>query len=315
MISIFYLDKKTLKKGNIKSLNKIKRKKLWIDISGIKKSEAENLKKVFNLHDVTKEDLFPDGGRVKVEEFDHYLFCTFFGLKEKRSSLNLCELDFVIGKNFLITSHAEKLDTYEKLKKNKEKLSSLLDYGLESVFHYLLDHEIDEFPPILEKLDDNIIKIDENIALHPNINLMNDILKIKKKIVVLKKITLPQREKILSLSKREYKFIPESSKPYFRDMYDHSIRIYDIVEDLKESISSTFDAHMTSVAHTQNEVMKVLSIIATIALPLTVISGIYGTNFEKIPGIKSESGFMVMVFSMGLFMVLMALFFKKRRWF
>lgn len=317
MIDIFYFDK-GVKKGNIKDLARLKNKKIWIDATDVKRHEADLLRKTFELHPVTEEDLLLSHGRIKVEQFPNYLFCTFYSIEETKSKkrVKLLVMDYVIGNNFIISTHKKEFESYERLKKEKDKLAKLFKEGVESIFHKLLDEQIDEFFPVLEVLDDEIEELDEKIAtMHSDPELLTEILEAKRKIVEIKKITFPQREKISFLAKRRYKFIPESSHPYFRDIYDQAIRVSDVVENYRESIGSTFDAFMTSVANSTNDIMKVLSIIATVALPLTVISGIYGTNFLNLPGSKDGNGFWIMVLLMAIMVVGMMIFFKRRRWF
>lgn len=314
MIDIFYFDGR-LKRGEVKDLPRLKNKNIWIDISEFKKEDLKIIEKVVELHPVTVEDLLLSHGRIKVESFSNYLFSTFYSIEEDKKKVKLVVMDYVLGKNFIISTHKGKLANYERLKKEENKLARALKKGAESVYHKLLDEQIEEFFPVLSILDDEIEAIDDQIALHPSHNLMKKILHVKKQIVEVKKITFPQRAKIASLAKRKYKFIPESSRPYFSDIYDQSIRISDIIENFRENISSTFDAYMTSVANSQSDIMKVLSIIATVALPLTVISGIYGTNFRNLPGTGAYIGFWVMCAIMMVFVVSMIYFFKRRNWF
>jgi len=315
MMDIFYLERGTLKIGKVKDLPKLKNKKIWIDITDITQHEADLLGKFFDLHNVTEDDLISSHGRIKVEQFPHYLFCTFYSVgKDSKKKIKLVPLDYVIGNKFLISAHRGELETYEKIKEDKDRLKRIMAKGVDALFHRLLDEEIDNFFPVLERLDDEIEEIDENLAIKASSELLSEILEIKKKIVEIKKITFPQREKISFLARKRYKFISEESQPYFRDIYDHSIRVSDIIENYRESISSTFDAYMTSVANSTNEVMKVLSIVATIALPLSVIAGIWGTNFFNLPGIKDADGFWIMIILMNIVVIVMLIFFKKRKW-
>ncbi|MBD3248952.1 magnesium/cobalt transporter CorA [Candidatus Woesearchaeota archaeon] len=315
MIDIFYLDKGTLKKAKVNELDKIKKKRIWVDISGLNQYQADLVQKTFKLHPVTKEDMFLSHGTVKVEEFPYYLFCTFYtlGLNGKKN-IKLSPLDFVIGDNFIISSHKEKLDAYERLKRDPERLKDILKKGTDIMFHRLLDDEIDNFFPVLEELDDEIEHLDNKIAKSANPELLTMILKIKRKVVEIKKVTFPQREKISFLARRSYSFISRPAEPYFRDLHDHAIRVSDIIENYRESVASSFDTYMTAIANSTNDIMKVLSIIATIALPLTVISGVYGTNFLNLPGQNAYNGFWIMVWTMVLFMGIMIIFFKKKRW-
>ncbi len=313
MMDIFYFDK-TLKKGNIKDIDKLKGKKIWIDITDITKKEAELIKNTFHLHHLTTEDLLTSNVRIKVEEFPNYLFCVFYGIQGKKVMESL-ELDFIIGKDFIISNHKKDIPSYNDLKNNKEGLESLFKKGIISIFHRLLDNEVDNYFPILEKIDDQIEDIEEGVTKNPNPRLLTRILKLKRLVVQVRKYAFQQREKLSFLAKNEYKFIPKKSLPYFRDIYDHAIRVSDSLDNSREAISNTFDVYMSAMSNRMNEVMKVLSVIATIALPLTVISGIYGTNFSSLPLSDYAYGFWIMIFSMLLVCISMLYFFRRRGWF
>ncbi|MFC2163172.1 magnesium/cobalt transporter CorA [Candidatus Altiarchaeota archaeon] len=313
MIDIIYVDE-NLKRGGIEVLDKIKGKKAWIDITDITAPEAEQLGKIFELHPLTVEDLLNQGIRIKVEEFPNYLLCVFYGI-EQEESIELVEVDFLIGEDYLITNHKKEIKSFGELKRNEEKLYNLFKRGCDFVFHRLLDHEVDNYFPVLETIDDQIDDIEEEVTKNPNPELLNDILKIKRRISFIKKSTLPQREKIGFLAKNDYRYISKKAIPYFRDIYDHAIRVSDSIDNYREAIGGSFDAYMSAVSNRMNEVMKVLSIIATIALPLTVVSGIYGTNFEVLPGASIKYGFWLMMLVMVLIAGSMMYFFKKRGWY
>ena len=315
MVDVFYFDK-TTKKINLHELDKFKKKRLWIDITGSSKKEINVIKKALNLHPLAVEDLLNVHTRVKVEVFSHYLVLVFYGIHEN-NSVEMIEIDFIIGKNFVISSHKAKVESFEKLKKNKEKLNELFKKGADFLLHNLLDGQMDNYFPILEFLDNKIDAIEENITEHPNSanpKISTEILRLKKKLVSIKKIVLSQKEKIYLLTKGEYKFLSKDSLPYFRDIHDHSIKISDTIDSYRVAINSAFDIYMSTVSNSMNEAMKMLSMIATIALPLTVIAGIYGTNFRNLPGSTSFLGFWVMIFFMVLLCLIMMKYFRKKRW-
>ena len=313
MIELYYFDK-GLKKGSLNKLESIKDKKKWLDITNITKEEEILLQKIFNLHPLTSEDLFNSITRIKIEEFSDYLFCVFYGVK-KSKTIELIELDFILGNDFLITNHKIKIDSFETLKLDPKKLENLFTKGLDFLFHKLLDQEIDNFFPTLEQIDDLIELIEEEVTKKPKSELLQKILKLKRKIVIIKKITLPQREKISFLAKNDYKLISKKAIPYFRDVYDHAIRVSDTIDNYREAVGGTFDAYMSAVSNNMNEVMKTLSIIATIALPLGIISGIFGTNFDILPGQHMPFGFWFMILLMLMFVGGMMTYFKKNNWF
>lgn len=314
MIEIFYFDK-GLKTANIEELEKLKKKRLWIDIINITKSEVKLIKETFNLHPLTAEDLLHYPTRIKIEEFPHYLMCVFYGVHYNTNDIELFETDIVVGKNFIISNHKREIKEYNVLKNDKERLERLFCRGNDFIFHKLLDMIVDNYFPVMDYMDDQIMEIEEEVIKSPKPELMKKILGIKTMLTKIKKSVLPQREKLSYLTKNEYRFISKKALPYFRDAYDNSIRISDLVDSHKETVTNAFEVYMSAVSNNMNEVMKVLSVIATIALPLTVISSIYGTNFRVLPGAEAGHGFWIMVIAMLAVGVTMIVFFRRKHWF
>ena len=312
MMDIFYFDK-TLKKGKIEDLPKLKSKKLWIDINHLTRKEADIIKDVFDLHPLTVEDMLHYPTRIKVEEFKKYLFCIFYGVHYNKK-IEPFEIDFVLGGSFIISNHKKEIPSYNFLKNDKERLEKLFARGCDFIFHKLLDMELSSYLPVLDYLDEEILGVEEEVIQKSTPDVMKKILDIKRMITLIKKSVVPQREKISFLAKNEYPFISRKVVPYFRDLYDHSIRIADIADNHKESITNTYEVYMSTVSNKMSEVMKVLSIIATIALPLTVISSIYGTNFRVLPGSQTAYGFWGMVFVMCMVCATMLLYFRSKKW-
>lgn len=313
MLDIFYYENE-IKKGKIEDLEKLKDKKIWIDITNITHEESVKISNIFDLHPTTHEDLFKSNVRIKVEEFDKYLFCIFYGVR-KNKTIETHELDFVLGKDFIISNHKKSIESYENLKKDKTRLEALFKKGEDFIFHQLLDLEISVFFPVLEEIDETIEKNEAIVAKRPKPKNLDDVLKLKKTVILLKKLTFEQREKVSFLAKRDYKQITKGAIPYFRDLYDNTIRVSDSIETSRELISSTLDIYMSTMSYNMNEVMKVLSIIATLMLPITALSGIYGTNFHVLPGASSPLGFWLMVMSMIITSAGFLIFFKRRGWF
>ncbi len=295
-------------------LQRLKNKKVWLDITNITHEEADLVREIFSLHPLSAEDLYNSPVRVKVEEFPEYLFCVFYGI-EKNKNIELLEIDFVIGEQFLITNHRKAVKGISELKKDQEKIARNFDKGLDFLFHKIIDVEIDYYSPILEKINDEVERLEEDAGRKPEQRTLAKNIALKKVIVHIKKTTLAQREKTGYLAKNETKFLSKKSVPYFRDIYDHSIRVSDYVESLREAVGDAYNTYMSAMSNNMNEVMKTLSIIATIALPLTVISGIYGTNFSILPGQNVTIGFWLMIGLMIIVAGIMLVFFKKRKWF
>jgi len=213
MIEIFYYENKKIHKGTVKDLKKLKDKKIWVDILEMTAEEEELIKKTFKLHPLTSEDLFSRVTRIKVEEFPNYLFCVFYGI-QKNDSIELVELDFVLGKNFLITNCRKEIESFEHLKNHEKKLKNLFVKGTDFLFHRLLDAEVDNFFVVLDTIDDDIEEIEEGVTKKPTPELLSKILKLKRLVVLIKKSVMPQREKLSFLTKNDYPLISKKAIPY-----------------------------------------------------------------------------------------------------
>jgi magnesium transporter len=295
------------------SLSEVGRKPVWIDCTNISADEAFLLKDTFDLHPLTVEDLVTSNSRIKLEEFPSYLFCVFYGIRSS-GKIHVEEIDFIIGKNFLITNHKKENPFIRSLLEDEARLQLLFKKSISHIFHKIVDAEIDGFFPVLSTMDGELEKIEEEATTNPTHNVVAKIRKMKRTLSIVKRVVFPQREKLSMLAKNEMKFVSKKLIPYFRDVYDHSIRIADSVENYREAVGNAFDVYMSSVSNNMNQVMKMLSIIATIALPLTVISGIYGTNFVTLPGSAVSYGFWVMVGFMVVLCLGMLFYFRKKKW-
>ncbi len=284
---------------------------LWVDCMSITEEEAAQLQQRFSLHPVTVDDLALSRTTIKVEPFPEYLVAVFYVIGKGKK---LVEVDFIIGKNFLITNHREKLRSAQALLEDKGKLQYLAGKGIDFLLHHLLDHEVDAFFPVLYEIDQEMERVEALIAKKHSTEVLHRIMALKKEIVAIKRIVLPQREKLALLAKDEFPFISRKTGPYFRNVYDSFVRVYESIENYRESISSVYELYMSTVSYRMNEIMKVLSVIATIALPLTVVSSIYGTNFRNLPGATAYYGFWFMLTGMLGMIGVMFVYFWRKKW-
>lgn len=312
MIEIYCYDG-GIKKLSLKELVSLKNKKIWVDVIDPTKQELLFLKEHFDVHPTTIEDLSSSLTRIKIEKFSNYLFYVFYTIN--KFDYNFNELDFLLGDHFIITCHKEKLLQLDQLKVDNKELTNLFKNGVDFMFYRFIDDQLENYFGVFESLDSEIDKIEKVVVKQPDSSTLSNILKIKNRIIKIKKRTFDQRDKLSSLAKNDSDFISEKTIPYIRDAYDHSIMIFDNVENMEEKILNLFDIYVSSISNKLNEIMKVLSIFATIALPLTVISSIFGTNFQFLPGLEHKYGFWIMISIMVLVCVLMLIFFKRRKWF
>ena len=314
MITIFYYDKKlkTLEFSK-KNLLRVKNKPVWIDVEKGTKDHYNIIREVFDLHPLTVEDVMLKPTHVKVEEFPNYLLVVLKGISSE-DTVRLTEVDFVIGKNWLITNHHGPRSSVQKLMEDEEKLVKLLRKGVDFVMHRLIDVEVDNYMPVISQFDEQIEKLEEEAVKKPDQSIMQKILKLKKRLGEIKKSSFPQREIIGLLARREYKYISKKAEAYFRDVYDHTIHISNTIAHQREAINGTFDVYMSSLSNNMNEVMKMLSIIATIMLPLTFITGVYGMNFLFLPASKHPFGFWGIIIFMAALAAFMLVLFRRKRW-
>jgi len=317
MIEVLYFEKEVRKaEFSKKSLDSLLRKKakIWVDCTNANSDELSVLSDAFGLHPLTKEDLAKYHTRIKLEEFPEYLFMVMYGVLRK-TKIELREFDLILGINFLISNHERRIDWLDKFKSDEKRVADLMKKGVDHLMHRLMDMEVDNYFPVLETLDDEIESLDENITKDADPKIMSELIHTKRSITKLKKVVFPQRDKISMLAKGSYRFISGELSPYFRDVHDHTIRVVDAVENYREMIGTSYEIYMSTISNRLNEVMKVLSIIATIMLPLTFITGLYGMNFDVLPGSHASRGFWIIVGFMVLLVVGMVGYFKKKGWF
>src|SRR3989344_647578 len=315
MIDIFVADGE-LKKIKLDELAKHagSKKKIWVDVTNPAKDEFKQLKEIFRIHPLTVEDCLKKGRtRVKIENFDHYLFIVIYGMPE--NSKRLYELDFIIRKNFVISNHFEAVDSFDRLKKNQDKVSTILSKGPDFILHKLIDLEIDRYMEVLAKYDDIIEHIERKILEEPNQQLISRIFRLRKKFMRIRRIAALQKEKLLELAREKHPFISERLHPYFRDVFDHMLSVTESVTTYRDQLSGALELSISTSSNKANEVMKTLTVIASIMLPLSLIAGLFGMNVRDIPFAEHRYAFEIVIGIMLAIAIGMLFYFKRRGWF
>ena len=316
MVDFFVLDKKVeSKKFSAKTLNESARKKLiWIDISDHQKEIFEILKPLYHLHPLVVEDsVYTTKTLPKIEEFNSYNFLIIYSASLDKT-IKTMELDFFIGKNLVISSHHGSIDSFENLKKDAPKLSSLMELGPDFLLHALIDMEVDKQIAVLEQAEDFLDELSLKIVSHPKDSVLENLFSSKKELRKLRKIFTLQNHVIDSLSKKQMNFFSANVRSYFRDTYDHSLITLDMIENQREIIDNNIQVHFSMATTKLNEIMKVLTIIATIVMPLTLISSLYGMNFKYMPELSMRYGYPAVIGLMVFIAIMMILYFKKKKW-
>ncbi len=302
---------------------------IWIDIHNPTKEELELvLQKVFSFHALAIEDVKPKEREPnaetlhhpKIDDYGKYLFIIFHGIVENHAEkgsnnfFHTFQLSAFLGKNFLITIHYHPVTIIEELFHKCELNNLFLQRGPDYLMHIVLDGMVDYYSPVLDRIDENIDVLEDEIFSTPTNRTLSKIITAKRKISKLYRITASQREILLRLSRGEFPLISQQESFYYRNVYDHLVRIAELSESYRDSMSTILEAYLSIVSNRLNEVMKFLTIMGTIILPLTLVTGIYGMNFEFMPELHWRYGYVAVWFVMGIISVSLLLFFKKRKW-
>lgn len=296
------------------NLARMKTKDIWIDLKEPDDTELELLQKKLKIHPTTIEDIKAHNSRTKIEEFPTYLSVVISDIIKKKDEFIPSEIDLIIGKNFIITASENDIKELEDLKINRRKFAKLLYGGSDSMLYYILDSVMNHYPPLIEDIDDEVDKLETAAIQSTDRKVLNQILDVRSRIILIRKLIHPQRQKMGFLTKGQYKFIRADKLPYFRDLYDDTFRLSESIESSREEISSVYDIYMSTISYNTNEVMKVLSIAATIVLPLTFITGVFGMNFRYMPWLNEAYGFWATVILMVGFAFFLIMYFKKQKW-
>ena len=296
----------------------------WINIDGIHQIDIiEKIGKHFNLHPLVLEDIVNTGQRPKMEDFDSYLFLVFKMLyrqaeeKEAKSE----QVSFIVGPQFVVSFQEKESDVFnpvrERIRSGKGRIRKM---GSDYLAHALIDAIIDNYFLVLEKLGEEMEELEKELASNPNPQTIQEINRLKGEMLFLRKSIWPLREVINGLQRGESALIKESTAIYLRDVYDHTIQIIDTIETFRDLLSGMHDTYLSSLSNRMNEVMKVLTIIATTFIPLTFIAGIYGMNFNpeaspwNMPELNWDFGYLVAIGVMVISALGMLFYFKRKKW-
>lgn len=298
-----------------KNLDKLCRSqtKFWVDLENPTKAEADLVSNAFKLHPLVREDLFSSKTPMKLETHHRYMFLVAYGLKME-DTVRSTEFDFILGKHFVISNHRAKLKEYHELMKRMDILSKRLGKGVDFMLHKLLDILVDDYFPVLEKIEDMVENLEEEAIKNPNRSVATNILHLKRRILAIRRTTFGMREQMGQVIKHEGNFLSKSVKNYLRDVNDHVMRASEQIDSYRELLVGAHDAYNSALSNKMNEIMKVLSIISTIMLPLAFMTGLYGMNFKFMPGLTNPVGFWIMILAMLILSILMMIFFRSRKW-
>ena len=290
----------------------------WINIEGIHDVRVlERLGECYGFHTLILEDILNTDQRPKMEDHGEYIYVVLKMLNsDKNNSVVIEQISLLLGKNFVI-SLQEGLEgdvfnpVRERIRSGKGRIRKM---GSDYLAYALLDSIVDNYFIVLEKLGEKIEVLEEELITNPKRETLHAIHNLKREMIFLRKSVWPLREVISGLERGESSLISKSTQIFLRDLYDHTIQVIDTVEAFRDMLSGMLDIYLSSVSNKMNEVMKVLTIIATIFIPLTFIAGVYGMNFRNMPEIEWQWGYPLSLLIMGGVAIIMLIFFRKKRW-
>jgi magnesium transporter len=290
----------------------------WINVNGLHQVDTLSvIGEVFSLHPLLLEDILNTNHRPKFEEFEEYVFVTLkmIGIHENNESLVYEQLSLILGKSWLISFQEQPGDIFSGLRERMEiNKGPIRKNGIDYLFYRLIDTVVDYYFLVIEHFSERIAKLEEKVIQTPNETVLREIQVYKRHLMEFKKSVMPLREILSELMKDEVKFIKKSTVRYLADVYDHIVQVNEMVDVQRDILSSTMDLYQSGISNKTNQVMQVLTIIATIFIPLTFIAGIYGMNFENMPELGWKYGYFAIWGLMILICIIMLIYFRSKKW-
>ncbi len=290
----------------------------WINVNGVHQVELiERIGKNFNIHPLTMEDIVNTGQRSKVEDYENYLYLVsrMVYFDESIDEFHSEQISIVLGDGFLISFQEIEGDVFEGVRERIRKgRGRIRQSGCDYLAYSLLDAIVDHYFVVLGVFGNKIEMLDEELLENPRPETSRMIHEMKREMIYLRKQIWPLREVLGNLSKADSGLIKEFTMVYLRDVYDHTIQVMDTVESYRDILSGMMDNYLSAVSNKMNEVMKLLTIIATIFIPITFVVGVYGMNFEYMPELKWKWGYFAVLGFMLCVVVFMLVFFKRKKW-
>ena len=332
MVSIFCFANNEIRKLTIKELSQVLRQNegtIWVDMEDPSEAEEETLMvSLFDFHPLAIEDSQrardEESHLPKVEDFTDYLFVIFNPVETTANSetrktfhkleIKTSQLSSFLSKRALVTHHYKPLRSINYTMQQCAKNPMTLGRGPDFLFHVIIDDIVDNYTPILDQLDDATDAMEDEVFHSPSQRSMVGILQLKKNIMTIRRIAVYQREMLYRLSRGEFTLITHDEMIYYRNVYDHLVRMTDLADSYRDVVSGLLDAYLSVTSNNLNQVMKVLTIISTIFLPLGVITGFFGMNFKYLPGAEWEYGVGAATLFMAAVGAGMLWVFKRNKW-
>jgi magnesium transporter len=288
---------------------------LWLDLEDPMSNELDDLAARYGFHELAVEDSRHNLQLAKLDYYDDYSFVIINSThySEKPCEVKVREIDAFIGSDYIVTVHDGPSKAIKEIEK-RLALNARHFVRPDQVLHAIIDTVVDRYLPTLDHIGDTIDKVEDALLINPDIALLETIFDLKRGLLQFRRAVASQRELLNMLIRDDTRFVHEDMRIYFRDVYDHAVRAMDLVETYRDLLTGGLDIYLTQMANRTNDVVKGLTILATIMLPLTLITGYFGMNFEYIPLLKDPNGIWYTTAVMLIVAVSMLGFFKYKKW-
>lgn len=289
---------------------------LWVDLCKPTDQESFILTHDFKFHPLAIEDVISEAPRTKLDDYKDYIFVVFqisdyIGREE---GLKISEIDLFLGKNFLVTVHYEDHRIFDFLYNRAEKDERLMSRGADFLFHAVIDGIVDNYNATLDIFQFDVDQVEDDVLGEPDEEMVKTIYMLRRDIVHLRRIVMPQKEVLSKLAGKNFKQIGSRSAVYFSDIHDHLLRVDDIANFQRDMLNSSLEAYYSTVSTKTNEIIKFLTIVTVLFMPPTFLVGLWGMNFEFMPELDWEFGYAASLVLMATVVFGLVLFFRRKKW-
>jgi magnesium transporter len=288
---------------------------VWVDLASPTNGEARILHDTFRFHELAVEDALAEIHSPKVEDYPGFLYMVLHGIDFEASAHHFAthEVDFFLGQTFLVTVHDSTSRSIERLRGLCPRSPHVMAEGAAALLHRIVDAMVDNYDPEIDKIEARLEELENEVFERPRRHIVKEILELKRDISTLRRVTMPQRDVIGRLARREFAHIADNVAYRFRDVYDHLVRYSEEAYAMQDRVTGLLDAFLSSVNNSLSETMKVLAVISVVFMPLTVLTGLYGMNVSlpHLPGGEQAQFWWILAFIAAIVLAMLALF---RRW-
>ncbi len=290
----------------------------WLNVDGLHDIEAiRSIGEQAELHPLVVEDVLSTGQRPKVEDYGQQLYIVLRMLhyNEETHEIEEDQLSLVLGRSYVVSFQEVPGDAFDPVRARiRSEKSALRGRGADFLAYSIIDAVVDEYFTVIESLGDRVEELENEVLEQPSPAVINEVHRLKRELVVMRKAVWPVRDVLNSLLRDKTDLISDQTRIYLRDAYDHAVQVIDNVETMRDIVSGTMELYLTAVSHRLNEIMKVLTIISTIFIPLTFIAGVYGMNFDYMPELRWILGYPAALVIMAIVAGAMLVFFRRKSW-